>query len=700
MLGTYDYRVATLGIIVAILASYTALDLVGRVRAARSRDAYAWLAAGAVAMGTGIWSMHFVAMLAFELPIAMGYDFGITALSWLMAVGASTIALLISSRSGLSMARLLVGAVFMAAGIAGMHYTGMYAMLMEPGIDYDPLWVAISLAVALIVSGTALWVAFYLREVQRMRGFAGKAGAAVLMGGAIAGMHYAGMAAARFPVGGICGAANQLDTVWLATLVGACTILLLGIALTAAALDRRLENQTAKLVKSLSEANRNLSHASRHDPLTNLANRNLLHERIGSALQQWQDNQEKFAVIYVDLDGFKVINDQLGHDIGDGLLKRAASAMMATVRHKDTVARIGGDEFVLVLHDVPDQRAIERVCNKLLDSIFNVQAGSTRLTASIGSAVCPDDGDELSQLVTAADVAMYIAKNKGKNCYQQYSANMASRISEDFQMQEELGEAIKIGHLVVHYQPKYSTRERRLTGAEALVRWQHPEKGLIAPDRFIGIAERSGLIHGLEAQVLDSVCAQIRQWLDAGLVVPPISVNLSAVRIHDEDLPTRTKACLDRHGLDASYLMFEITESLAVREILRAIEALKRLSAMGVNVALDDFGTGYSSLSYLRQLPIQQLKIDRSFIIDLAAKEGDHVAIVRSIIGLAHALRLHVVAEGVETEEQMAFLDKLGCDEVQGFLMSKPVEPEAFAAIIEADRAREGKAKIHRLPVA
>ena len=699
MFGTYDYRITVLAVVVAILASYTALDLVGRVSAAkRGRDCFAWLAAGAVAMGTGIWSMHFVGMLAFELPIEMGYDIRITALSWLMAVLASSVALFLASRAALTSARLLIGAVFMAASIAGMHYTGMAAMLIEPGIVYDPLWVGISLLIALAASGAALWIAFYLREVSRVRGFAGKAGAAVFMGAAIVGMHYAGMAAAKFPIGSVCGAASQLDSVWLATLVGACTILLLGTALTAAALDRRLESHTAQLIYSLSEANSSLRHASRHDPLTNLANRHLLHERVEQALTRWREKKTRFSIAYIDLDGFKVINDQLGHDVGDQLLKRAGAAMTSVLRHGDTVARMGGDEFIVVLQGMSTQEAVARVCEKLLDAIAQVGEGSARLSASIGSATCPKDGTGLSDLVTAGDVAMYIAKNKGKNCYQAYDSSMATRIAEEYTVQEDLRDAIQDGELVVHYQPKYSTRDRQLTGAEALVRWEHPDKGMIPPDQFIGIAERSGLINDLEAWVLDSVCAQIRRWLDMGLEVPPISVNLSAIRIHNEDLPERTQACLDKHGVAASYLMFEITESLAVREILRAVEALKRFSAMGVRVALDDFGTGHSSLSYLRQLPIQQLKIDRSFIKDLGSCDGDHVEIVRSIIGLAHALRLRVVAEGVETEQQMAFLDSLECDEVQGFLMSRPVPAAAFGEVVAQQSRGDGRATLHMLP--
>ncbi len=697
MVGEYDYRIAALSVVVAMLASYTALDLAGRVTVARQRAGYGWLAGGAVAMGTGVWSMHFVAMLAFELPIAMGYDFLITAASWLMAVIASAMALHLVSRSVLSTRRLLLGAACMAVGIGGMHYTGMYAMRMQPGIVYDPFLFIASLVIAFGASAAALWISFRLRNAYSLRGAVRKAGAAAVMGLAIVGMHYTGMASAQFPLGSVCGAAIEgLNAIWLATLVGASTILLLGTALTASALDRRLETQTARLVHSLSKANAELLHLSLHDPLTNLANRALLQDRIGQSLERWRHDGVSFAVFYVDLDGFKAINDNLGHQVGDELLRHMALALLNAVRHGDTVARIGGDEFVLVVNELRTPDAVASVCAKLLEAIKSVRERGVRVTASIGSAVCPDGGTDASELITAADVAMYAAKTAGKNGYQNYRADMNGQISEEFVIQTELRAAIKAGELVVYYQPKYTAKDRKIIGAEALVRWQHPEKGLIPPDRFIYIAERCGLIVELETCVLASVCAQIRAWLDSGLDVPPVSVNLSPVRMRDEKLPERVQACLDNHGLASRYLSFEITESLAIEDVLQAIETLNRFAAMGIHVALDDFGTGHSSLSYLKRLPIQQLKIDRSFIADLTREVGDQAEIVRSIIGLAHALGLRVVAEGVETEEQLIYLDQLHCDEVQGFLLSHPVPAEAFAELVSETAVEPVKCAVQR----
>lgn len=680
--GEYDYRIVALAVIIAILASYTALDLAGRVTAARRKKAHAWLASGALAMGTGIWSMHFVAMLGFKLPIAMGYDPLISAVSWLMGVGASAVALHAVSRTTLSGQRLLLGALFMAVGIAGMHYAGMLAMRMQPGIDYDPIFVTASLLIAFGASAAALWIAFNLRNVHSLRGAIRKVGAATVMGMAITGMHYTAMLAAQFPLGSLCGAAMGLDATWLALLVGVSAILLLGTTLAVSVLDRRFETQTARIVHSFSKTNAELLHQSLHDPLTNLANRALFHDRVEQSLGRWRRDRVGFAVLYVDLDGFKSINDNHGHQLGDEFLRRAARVMVGAVCQGDMVARLGGDEFVVLTHQPTSRDAVAVVCAKLITAITGICEGGVRLSASIGSAICPEDGEDVSGLITAADVAMYAAKKFGKNGHQPYHARLNTRVSEEFVIQTELRAAIEEGDLVVHYQPKYTAKDQRLIGAEALVRWQHPRKGLIPPDEFIGVAERCGLIAELENRVLASVCAQTRAWLDDGLNVPRIAVNLSAVHIRDEQLPERVQACLERHGVEPRYLLFEITESRAMEDTLLAIRTLNRFNAMGVHFALDDFGTGHSSLSYLKQLPIQELKMDRSFIADLADEHGNHAEIVRAIISLAHALRLRVVAEGVETQEQLDYLDQCGCDEVQGFLLSHPVPAEAFAELI------------------
>jgi len=685
MAGAYDQRLVALSVVVAILASYTALDVVGRMGERRDWRCYGWLAGGALALGAGVWAMHFVGMIAFRLPLDMGYDVDITSASWLMAVVACAFALNAVTHARLTRARLVVGASAMAAGIGGMHYTGMFAMRLHPGIEYTPILVGVSLLIAFAASAVALRIASFLRQAQAGSRFGRKFLAALALGVAIAGMHYTGMAAAHFRVDSLFGASAELDTLWLGTLVGASTVIFLAIALIVSILDRRLENSTSDLVASLSRANAELLHMSRHDPLTGLPNRALLNERIDKSLERWKSQGVGFAIAYIDLDGFKAINDHLGHRAGDKLLEQIALVLRDALTDGDVAARIGGDEFVVLMNDIADKDDARAVCTRMLKAISQVEYAGGELAASVGYALCPNDGADLDALITAADMAMYGGKLAGKNRVQRYREDMGARMSDDFALQSELRDAIRYGGLAVYFQPRFRSGDRRLVGAEALVRWPHPTRGFISPDRFIAIAERCGLITELEINVLDMVGGHIRGWLNDGLVVPPISVNLSAVRIRDESLPDQVQGCLERYRLDPAYISFEITESLAVREIAQARSALGRFKSMGIEVALDDFGTGYSSLFYLKQLPIQQLKIDRSFIADLPNISEPKAEIVEWIIRLSHQLQLRVVAEGVETEAQLAYLQRIGCDEVQGFLLSRPLPADRLLALLERE---------------
>ncbi|PPC78044.1 hypothetical protein C4K68_07280 [Pokkaliibacter plantistimulans] len=684
MTGEYDVRLVILSILVAVFASYTALDLAGRLVSAYERKAYGWLVGGALAMGTGIWSMHFVAMLAFSLPIRLGYDITITFFSWLMAVMASGLALFVIGQNTLSWGRLLAAGLMMGIAICGMHYTGMAAMRMQPGIDYDPLLFGASALIAFIASMAAMWICFTLRNVHSFSGSLQKLGAALVMGLAIAGMHYTGMAAAHFSADAICLAASDLDSTWLAVLIAVATFALLGITLVVSVLDQRLESRTSQLVHSLSEANAKLLHRSMHDPLTNLPNRMLLEDRIKQSIYVATREHSKFALVYMDLDGFKAVNDNLGHQVGDALLKEVSQLVADSIRSSDTIARVGGDEFVLLINDLKNEQAVISVCSKVLSVIQHIRGiGPHRfgISASMGIAICPDDGVEPSRLLAHADTAMYHVKSSGKNGYQFFQEQMNSDFSEEFQIQTELREAISTDVLELYYQPKLSTDEQQLVGAEALLRWNRSSKGQISPARFIPIAEKFGLIFDLDQWVLEHACKSIRHWLDHGLKVPPISINLSALRLRQKDLVEQVEHCLQHYQLDPAYLVFEITETAEMQDILQAIEVLARLNLMGIHVALDDFGTGYSSLTHLKLLPMQQLKIDRSFISDLTSKPGQ-AEIVESIINLAHALQLKVVAEGVETEEQLAHLQKVRCDEVQGFLLSKPLPEERFVQLL------------------
>jgi len=676
---SYDLSLVSLSVVIALLASYTALDLVGRIRAAEGNHAYGWLLAGALSMGSGIWSMHFVGMLAFQLPMEMGYRIDVTALSWLCAVVGSLIALYLASASQLTRARYLCGTISMASAIVSMHYLGMAAMAMTPTIVYDPYWVTISILIALGASAAALYVGFNLRAREV---FVRKASAAVLLGFAIAGMHYAGMQAAGFPYGSICGAANSIDDNWLALLIANTTILLLACMLTAIALDRRLENRTAQFVHSLQAANFQLHHASRHDPLTNLGNRQLLRERLELAIESAEFQGAELALIYLDVDDFKSFNDNIGHDYGDEILKWVGAALAQTVRSGDTAVRIGGDEFVLLITTETGAASLRQICRQLLVAVRGVDVGQAQLSASIGVARYPTDGTTAPALMKSSDLAMYSAKNQGKNRYAFFTPDLAEALDREFAIQHELTEAIEASQIKLYYQPKYDVNTRRVVGAEALARWQHPTAGFVTPGHFIAVAERSNQIGNLQTGMLRQVCTDMKAWRARGLHVPPVAVNLSALSLRNVELPDMIAATLRDFGLAASDLICEITETAALPELEHTLATLRGLREHGIRIALDDFGTGLSSMSYLRDLPVDELKIDRAFIAQLGAENDHQTMIVHAIINLAHSLNLRVVAEGVEREVQLEQLERLKCDQVQGYLFSCAVPADEFAGFL------------------
>ncbi|RAA06168.1 hypothetical protein DOT66_20335 [Ralstonia pseudosolanacearum] len=678
--GSYHPLLVLFSLCVAILASYTALDMAGRIATARGRAAQWWLAGGACAMGLGIWSMHFVGMLAFRLPIPLGYDPWITLASLLIAIALSAFALWLICQRRLPWPRLAGGALLMGAGVASMHYTGMAAMRMSPGILYDPALFCLSVVIAILASGAALGIAFRLRRQSRhVRAM--RAGAAVVMGLAIVGMHYTGMAAAGFPLGSICGAARGgASAEWLALVIIVVTLAVLAMALLISVLDLRMEARTAVLATSLAKANRELAYLALHDSLTKLSNRLLLEDRLDQAIQAAGRNRGSFALMFLDLDGFKAINDVYGHHAGDLLLADVARRIVACVRQQDTVARVGGDEFV-VLAGVGEPADAGTLADALLAAVrapFLVDGHALRVSTSIGIALYPDDGAGQHDLLTNADAAMYHAKGMGRDTYCFFEASMNTNVHQQLQLQlvQDLRLALERHELVLHYQPKFSAPHGPVVGVEALVRWQHPERGLVQPDAFIPLAEKTGLIVPLGAWVLDEACRQMAQWRREGHAQWSIAVNLSAVQFAHAALVDTVRDTLARHALEPQGLTLEITESTAMRDADASLHILQQLHAMGVRISIDDFGTGYSSLLYLKRLPASELKIDRGFVRDLA-HDSEDAAIVSAVVALGQTLNLRIVAEGVETEVQQAFLTRLGCHALQGNLLGRPMTAQA-----------------------
>jgi len=414
------------------------------------------------------------------------------------------------------------------------------------------------------------------------------------------------------------------------------------------------------------------------DSLTALPNRTLLRDRLSQALAAARRSGEMVGVLFLDLDHFKMINDSLGHSIGDDLLKEVSERLKASVRDEDTVARLGGDEFVIVLSKVKDIKSIFVVADKFIDKMtgeFIVQGHTLRIGCSMGISIFPDDGADAETLIRHADSAMYSAKGIGRNNYQFFTASMSEQALERLSLENALRLAIDNRELFLMYQPQVDVVSGNVIGLEALLRWQHPKLGLVPPDRFIPVAETSGLILPIGDWVLKTACTQAKRWQECGLSPLPIAVNVSAVQFHHAGFCNGIKAVLDESALAPEALELELTESVLLTNADKTVTALQELKAMGIKLAIDDFGMGYSSLSYLKRFPVSTLKIDRSFIRDVAI-DPDDAAITTAIINMAKALNVRVIAEGVENEAQMSFLRAHQCDGIQGYYFSRPLTAE------------------------
>ncbi len=692
LIGSYIPSLVVISILVAILAAYTALDLVGRIVSARGRAVHLWTAGGAIAMGVGTWSTHFIGMLAFVLPIELGYDVPLVLLSLLIAIGFSGFALWLATQPRLPALQLSLGAVLLGLGISAMHYTGMAAMRMQPGIQYTPWLFVLSLVIAIAASAAALRIAFHLRQ-QRPRVYLLRASAALLLGLAVIGMHYTGMAAANFADGSFCGALPQgLSSDGLDRMVLVTSLSILGIALFSCILDSHLETRTAVLADSLTEANLELTHLALHDNLTGLPNRALLTERIDQAMKRATESGGCFALMFMDLDGFKPVNDAFGHHTGDLLLRQVALRLRNSLHRRDTLARVGGDEFVLLveLQNPEDALAVARRQVSEVGNPFNIGEHQLQISLSIGICMYPGNGSTQHELLINADAAMYHTKAAGKNGYSFFDASMNSNARNQLQMSQDLHKAIKHRQFCIYYQPKFDAMTGLPVGAEALLRWNHPEQGILGPDLFISMAEKTGLIIQIGEWVLDEACRQMREWYTQGYSHWRIAVNLSALQFCHSGLVTAVADTLARHQLPANCLTLEITETTAMHDADASLAVLRRLSEMGVDLSIDDFGTGYSSLMYLKRLPANEIKIDRGFVRDLE-HDTDDAAIVSAIVAVGQALKLRIVAEGVETAVQQRFLTHLGCHSLQGFLLGYPLPAQQF---LEEIRAAEAKAAV------
>lgn len=429
-----------------------------------------------------------------------------------------------------------------------------------------------------------------------------------------------------------------------------------------------------------------IRYQANYDALTGLPNRNLFMDRLWQTVAVARREKTNAGLMFVDLDRFKMVNDTLGHTAGDALLIEAARRLRSVVREEDTVARLGGDEFTVILHNMDQELDASVVADKIVQALFSpfsIDGTDVHVSGSIGVTVYPRDGETADELLRNSDAAMYRAKERGRNCYHFYTPEIQERAIGRLHMENALHAALENGEFEVFYQPKVDIADGGVRGAEALIRWRHPEQGLVSPAAFIPIAEDSGLIVPIGEWVLRDVCRQIKEWDQDGVAMPVVAVNVSLRQFREQDIPALVERVTAETGLDPRRLEIEITESLFADEVEKTVAVLRRLKALGVSLAVDDFGTGYSSLAYLRRFPIDVLKIDKSFV-DGVTNDPDDAAIAEAIVAMAHRLNLHVVAEGVETQDQLGQLHEMTCDIAQGYLIGRPMpEPECRAWLLE-----------------
>jgi diguanylate cyclase (GGDEF)-like protein len=671
-----------------------AMVLEHALRKTRSSDwvvACGWGVGGSVATGTGLWLLQMLLWRQSRSDAAPWFEPMAFTLAWVAAVTGVAATLfaarwLPSHRAANAVVLLLLlptlMAVFVVAGASMAQAPNWAAIAAGPTLAALAI-AAVGLALALhLVNGPRQrWLPW--AAAQRTLGVA--LFALTLLLAQAVGMRAVPSSLPAVNVAAMPG--NAVDP-RLAAVVMAFAALVLAMAVVSAWVDSRGGRRAQALAGSLHSANRRLRELAFHDALSGLPNRLHFEERLDETLTRVGRHPSAMAVLFIDLDGFKAVNESFGHGAGDEVLREVGRRLQAFVRPQDSVARSGSDEFLMLVAEPGSPEGAAAVAQSTLHALmaaYRLPSGSeVRLSCSIGIAMFPEDGP-LSRLVPNADAAMYAVKRTGGSTYAFFEPRMLLDASDQLELQNDLRLAIERNELALFYQPKIDARTREMTGVEALVRWQHPARGAVGATELIAVAERFGLIGTIGHWVIDAACRQARLWDDQGLRFR-IAVNLSAHQLRQDDLVQRMRQTFEAHRVDASLFTFEITESVAMEDTQATMRSFAQLARAGVSLAIDDFGTGHSSLAYLRTLPAQQLKIDRSFIGDLGLS-GDAMAVVDAVIRLAHALGLRVVAEGVENDRQCQILANLGCDEFQGYLFARPMQAVRLALWASGDAA-------------
>jgi diguanylate cyclase (GGDEF)-like protein len=656
---------------VGTLASYVALDLARRVRVVRTRAGGLWLFGAAAALSLGIWSSQIIGIAAEPLAFPLGYDGAASLTAWAVALAVGLVGLGAVSGKIATHVRVGLGAFALGAGTVGAHVLSLNALGLQPGVDWQLL--SLVTAVSGACGGCMLALGAFFRGGDRSKPptVRWQTIAALVLGATLVGSQQLVVGAAGLGVQTGSLHADQIasSTLALFASVGSIALLVLGLILSI------LE---ARLRLSLRRAESELQRRSFRDGLTHLPNRLMFEGTLAQAVQQADASSERMAMLFIDLDGFKPVNESLGHHMGDLMLREIATRLKRFARPDDRVAHLGGDEFLMLIRGNPSAEDAATFAERMQGQIgepCEMNGREAAVSSSIGIAMYPEHG-AMQDLIAHAEAAMRAAKSGGGATHCFFEPRMVSGARDQFDLLRDLRRALAEGQLHLLYQPKVHAPSGEITGAEALMRWSHPERGLVTPTVFIPIAERFGLIGAIGNWLIDEACRQAGQWRDEGLRMR-VAINLSAHQLRHADLADRIDAALKRHRVNPQLLTCEITESV------------ERLGAMGVNISIDDFGTGYSSLAYLRKLRAGELKIDRSFVMDLETS-ADARAVVDAVVKLAQALGLKVVAEGVETEAQHEILRAFGCHELQGFLFARPMSAMALSAWAMDDEGTRG----------
>lgn len=682
---THDPFLVLLAYVVACAGSFATLDIAERLQHAEhpsTRRRWRW--AGAACLAGGIWGMHFISMLAFMAPMEVHYDLPITLISLLIALAATLATLRSLERATLNGGQYLQAAVILGLGIVAMHYFGMSAMRSDAQTYYDPWLFGLSIVIAIAVSFAALVLTRRFRYPSGRYTELRKYAATLLMAAGIISTHFTGMWALTMamPVDLHMHGTVSSNGTQLGITVAAITLLIMALCINAALADKKLQSKEQDLrhanamLNQLDQVQVSLQQAAHYDGLTNLVNRRGFDQLFADKLQERQATGGMLAVMFLDIDHFKRINDSLGHDAGDELLKAIANLLRnATRGQDDVVARFGGDEFCVLL-SLRTRDEARMMAQRIMTALKNpIELAGRRMvmTTSIGISLFPDDGNSTEALLKNADLALYQSKGNGRNSVHFFSEDLRSKASMALHLEAELHEALRGGQeLELYYQPIFDLRSGQVTRLEALVRWRHPEHGLLSPDAFIGIAETNGLIVELDGWVLRRACLDLGELERLGHDKLRIALNCSALNLKRESLVDEIAKALSDTGAKPQRLELEVTENAVMLNIDAAIKVLSSIEALGVSLVIDDFGTGYSSLAYLKRLPLNTLKIDRSFIQNTSPAPYD-MQVVKAIIAMAHTLGMQVITEGVETEEQYEMLKQYGCDYAQGFLLGHPV---------------------------